>query len=445
MAPSESEIAEQEERRGLLPEGTLAVGAGIAVAGLSAYAFTGIAGQVLGPVRYAELNALWVLIFPATLGFFQPLEQEVGRAIIERRLNGAGSRPLVKRAFQVGGFATVSLLLVIALLARPLANDVFDGQELLVWSLAIGIVAYFFQFILRGVLAGNARFGPYGLLMGAEGAIRALLAIILWVVGVKTAGPFGLVLCAAPLVAVFIALANRKGLLDPGPPAPLAELSSKLGYLLVGSVLTQLIGYSAVLVAYRYHTDSQKAEVGTYVAGFFTARIPILLFQAVQAALLPKLAKLAGPENRGEFRSRLQILLILVGAIAGLGTIGAAALGPWAVKTLFGAEYIIGRDDITYLALGSGLFMLALTMAQALIALNRHSQVAYSWIVGFCAVALVVAIEDDLFMRAGQGFVAGSLASAVMMALLLATRIRARDPADASGLLEALSHEPIEM
>ncbi len=72
-----------------LPEGTYAVGAGIAVAGLTGYVFLSLAFRQLttetSKVDYTAVFGLWVILYTIAPGFFQPLEQEVGRALAHRR------------------------------------------------------------------------------------------------------------------------------------------------------------------------------------------------------------------------------------------------------------------------------------------------------------------------------------------------------------------------
>ena len=89
-----------------LPEGTLAVGAGITVAGIAAYLFIIISARMLGTERTGALSALWALIFIIGPGFFIPIEQEVARALAHRRAQGLGGAPLIKRAMLAGALIT---------------------------------------------------------------------------------------------------------------------------------------------------------------------------------------------------------------------------------------------------------------------------------------------------------------------------------------------------
>ena len=48
----------------------------------------------------------------------------------------------------------------------------------------------------------------------------------------------------------------------------------------------------------------------------------------------------------------------------------AARVGPFVGRILFGNKFNLGNADVALLAAGSGLFILALTLSQALIALS---------------------------------------------------------------------------
>ena len=73
-----------------VPEGTWAIGAGLLIVGLSAYGFQILAAKRLSNNDYNSLNVLWAMVFVFTPGLFQPLEQEVGRAVAARRARGDG-------------------------------------------------------------------------------------------------------------------------------------------------------------------------------------------------------------------------------------------------------------------------------------------------------------------------------------------------------------------
>lgn len=429
-----------------LPEGTFAVGAGLLIAGLTAYGFQILTGRTLAKPDYAALNGLWALVFVVTPGFFQPLEQEVSRAVASRAARGIGGGPLVRRAALLGGILAAGVALVAVVASKPLVDELFDGEWLLLVALLVALATYYVAHLTRGTLSGNGRFQRYGLMHGVEGSVRFLACLALVVIGVDAVGAYGLALALPPAVAVLLALRGQHGLLRPGPEAPYSELSNALVLLLVGSFLAQTLGYAAFLGANLLADAAEKDAVADFIFGLFIARIPILLFQAVQAALLPKLAGLAGAGKVDDFRGGLRKLVFVVIGLGVFGTVAGATVGPWAGRILFGAEnFTLEHRDLGLLAAGSGAFILALTLAQALIALEGYAQAAVSWLAGIVAFGVVTALGDDLFLRVELGFVAGSAVAALVMSVMLLARLRRDVPRTAEPLVRVIGHEPLEI
>ena len=95
-------LLEAARRRNPLPTGTAAVGVGLIVAGLSAYGFLFFADRALSKAEYSPLGALWSMVFLIGPGLFLPLEQEISRALAERRARFQGGLPVVRRAATIG-------------------------------------------------------------------------------------------------------------------------------------------------------------------------------------------------------------------------------------------------------------------------------------------------------------------------------------------------------
>lgn len=430
-----------------LPEGTYAIGAGLVVAGLSAYGFQILAARQLTNTEYGALNSLWAIVFIVAPGFFQPLEQEVSRALADRRARGVGGGPLVRRAAVLGGILAGAVALGSLIVAPKLVDELFHGETLLLIALLVSLASYYSAHITRGTLSGNGRFGPYGMMHASEGVIRMVACTGLFLAGVGTPWLYGLALALPPFGAIAIALRGERGLLTPGPEAPYSELSGALSMLLLGSVLAQLLSYASFLAVQLLAEGAEKDLAGKFITGLFVARIPILLFQAVQAALLPKLAGLASAGQHADFRSGIRKLVLIVLGLGILGTVGGATVGPFAGKLLFGEDkFILDSSDLALLAAGSAGFILALTLAQGLIALRGYAAAAVAWVVGIVAFVAVTAMGDDLFLRVELGFVAGSAIAATVMAVMLAARMHAGVPIGAvEDLVETIGHEPLEI
>ncbi len=438
-----------EAARKAVPEGTFAVGFGLAVTGLTTYGFFVVCARTLSSTDYAAvIGGLWPLVFVVAPGCFLPLEQEVGRALAHRRALGIGGAPVVRRAAIAAAWGTGGLVLISLAFGGVLTDSLFKGNAGLVLCFAIALITYAVQHLTRGTLSGNGRFGPYGLVLGAEGCIRFAPAVVLWIAGVTSPFAYGLCLAIPPILASMLALRGQHGLLKPGPEAPWSELSSNLAFLLTGSVLAQALGYAPTLVATVLATSAQHDEVAAFVSGFLLARVPIILFQAVQAALLPKLARLAGAGQHEDFKNGLRKLVLIVVGVGVIGVVGAFTLGPWACQLFF--DKTIGRTDLALLAAGSGVFILALTLAQALIALMGHAKATVSWGIGIAVGAITLiamsAAGVDLFLRVELSYLFASIACAAIMAVLLARQVEAGVPAESvERLFEAIEHEPLEI
>jgi O-antigen/teichoic acid export membrane protein len=439
-------LLEAAKRRNPLPTGTFAVGAGLLVAGLSAYGFLAVADRPLTKAEYSPLSATWSLVFLIGPGLFLPLEQEISRALAERRTRGVGGAPVVRRAATLGvGLALAVLVLLIAT-ARWSVDELFDHQLLLLVGLTLGVAGALAGHVTRGCMSGTGHFKGYGTYIGADGLIRLLGCVLCAVIGVTTAGWYGIALGIAGLLAVPVALRVERPSLRPGPEAALREISTALGYLLIGSLLAFGLMNIGPVIVKLLASDTQADAAGRFVNGVVVARIPLFLFQAVQAALLPKLSALATAGRLGDFRASLRRLMVVVLALAVAGTIVGALLGPTVVEIMF-RNADLDRRTLALLAAGSGLYMLALACAQALIALGGHRDQAIGWAMGIVALAATTWLaSDDLFFRVEMGLLVGSLAALVTMGVLLVRRLAVAGPlaVERGDFIEAIHEVPIE-
>jgi O-antigen/teichoic acid export membrane protein len=428
-----------------LPEGTIEVGVGLIVAGLTTYAYLTVAKAALGSSAYGPLGVLWAVIFTAGPGFFLPIEQEVSRALAARKSRQQGAGPLLRRAATLGG-GLLLILLVLGLVTGPLTvAHLFSHQWLLLVGLLLGLVGYFMGHFTRGTVSGLGRFRPYAVYVGGEGVVRLAGCMVLAIVGVKTAGLYGVVLGIAPIVAALLAMRGQRDVFTPGPDAPYSELSASLGALLGASVLAQGLVNAGVVAVKLLATGPKEDEiVATFFVGVVVARLPLFLFQAVQAALLPKLTHLATTGQEAEFRSNFRRLVAVVAGVGVIGVVGALVAGPFIVDRAFDAD--LARTDLVLLAAGSAAYMLALAVAQALIALHGQNQVALSWfgsIIAFVA-GIVLFAPFDLYTRIELAMVAGAGTALVAMTACVSVRVRNGAVVATADLIEAIHDVPLE-
>ena len=430
--------------RAPLPEGTIPVAIGLLIAGLASFAFLKVGKSALGGDEpFSPVLSLWFATFVLAPGFFLPLEQELGRAVSHRRAIGQGARPVVRKVVQLGiGLAIIVVAIILA--TSPLiTHSYFDGDWVMLIALVIAFASYAPVHLARGIASGSGRFHAYAVVMGADGAVRVILCVGLAVVGVKTAGPFGMAVALAPLAGFFYVFSKGELRTDDGPPASWQEVTPNLGWLLLGSVFAAGLVNAGPVAANLMKHPSQKDLVTQFGYGVLLSRIPLFLFQAVQAALLPRLSRLAARNEIDEFRSGFRKLMYIVLAVGAAGIVGSYALGPFIIRKMYDAE--LTSRTLAMLALGSATYMVALALAQAVIALRGHALVAVGWSTGMTAFVLVTWLSsDNLFRRIEFGLVASSLAAMLVFGLALRYKLRRGEiPTDAS-MMEAITDMPFE-
>jgi len=155
--------------RNPLPPGAFVVGLGLGLSGLATYVFFAITSRVLDPASYAAVGVLWSLLFAVGNGVMQPLEQEVARAVADRRARGIGAGPVIRKAVGIGAGFTLVLVLLGTLTHTWILDRLLDGRVELV-------VAFLVGFRVEG--SWLAALGATALLLGFSYAFSWIQALI---------------------------------------------------------------------------------------------------------------------------------------------------------------------------------------------------------------------------------------------------------------------------
>ena len=397
-----------------MPSGSLGLSCGLLTLGAASYVFLLLAGHVLGDEKYAPLGVLWIFVFLVGPGFLYPVEQEVSRAVASRRALGQGVGPVIRLAAMMTTGIVVVLVAVVFACSSVLDSQFFNQQGQLLIALVLSLVSYGSAYLARGYFAGSGLLNRYGLLIAGEGIWRLLFAIGFAVAGMKTAGPYGLLVGVGPLVALAVATMGLRGVMTEGIPAQWSELSTSIGNLIAGGVLAQILVNAAPLVV-KYQVDSsQQALAGAFVKAVVITRIPLFLFQAIQAMMLPRLTHLATSGDHQGFRRTLREICLAVGLLGVLGTLGAFVFGDFAMR-MFGSDFPLPRRDITLLAAGNAMFLLAITVSQALIALKAQGRTVIGWGSGVIVLAVITVFSFDVLLKVEVALLAGSVAAFLVM------------------------------
>jgi O-antigen/teichoic acid export membrane protein len=438
-----SSPATSARRRAPLPEGTVPVGIALLVAGFATYAFFKIGKTALGgDAEFNPISSLWFAMFALAPGFFLPLEQELGRALAHRKALNQGGHPVVRRVVWLAIAIVVLVVLAILAFSSLITSAYFDGSWWMLAALVTGFVAYAPAHLARGICSGSGRFTSYAVVIGSDGVVRIIACVILALFGVTHTAPYAFAVALSPLAAVVVIGMRGKLTTEPGPPAPWNEVTQNLGWLLVGTVFSAALLNAGPVAAKLLASDDQHDLVTQFAYGVLLARIPLFLFQAVQAALLPRLARLAARGDFVEFRAGLRRLLTLVAVIGVIGTLGALILGAPIVDLVYGAD-LSGRT-MAMLALSSAIYMGAIATSQAVVALHGHAQVAFGWILAMTTFLLTLWLGgDDLFRRIEIALVMSSLTALVAFSIAFRWRLSIVEPAGA-GDVGPLPELPLE-
>ena len=384
--------------RSALPSGSFTIGSGLLVGGISIYVFFRLGQEALGQDGFKPIVSLWFVMFALVPGFFLPLEQEVSRSVAHRRALGDGVRPVVRKVAPVAAAITVLLVVAVALARTRLTNDLFEGSAVVTLALVIALVGYAPFHIARGICSGLGHFRIYSMMIALDGLLRVIACAVFLLAGLDRVGPYALMVAVVPLVIAVGAFGSGRLRTSPGTPASWSELAPNLGWLLLGTLCSGALINAGPLTVDLLGEGTAPEVVTRFGNAVLLARIPLFLFQAVNAAMLPRLTQLVTLRDATEFRAVLRRLFTLVGGVGVIGVVGAFIAGPWVLDLVYDGG--IDRRTITLLAFASAVYMLAQACAQSVLSMSGHVFVAVGWVTSFISfVATAAWSSDDLFLR----------------------------------------------
>jgi O-antigen/teichoic acid export membrane protein len=408
------------------------VGGGLFVLGVSAYVVLGAAGHTLAPGDYAAVASLYLLVAITSPGVFTALEQETNREVSSRRALGLGTG-VVGRAGLVVGAGYAGVVAAVLLAAGPLlVPRVLGGSWSLLAAAIVAAVGAAAVYLLRGLFAGEQRFGWYAASLGLEGAVRLVPCVVLALVGATDPLAYGWAFALGTGLAALLCLPGRRPSTTtrtPGPPVDVRRMARATGLLALASWLTYVVANAAPLVLTARLLAAPEIAA-SYVSLFVLARIPVFLFGPVQAFLLPTLTAGAERADPAHLRSRLRVALLAVAAVGVPATALTAALGPWAVRAFFGAPLDLPHTAAGLLGLGTVAMLTAQVLQPALVALRVHRTATIAWVAGTAVFAAVLVVPADPATAAVAAQVAGPTVVCLIMAAAIAARLRRiADPA----------------
>jgi O-antigen/teichoic acid export membrane protein len=421
----------------LLPPGTVAVGAGLAVLGAASYVHIAVASHALSKEHNSAFAVVWSIVFTVGLGLFLPIEQEITRIVVSRRGAGLGILPVYRRGAVLALGLLVTACVILVATAGPVSGRLFGGDKSLLIAMAGGFAGLAVAHPTRGVLAGTGRFGAYGLQLGVDGGLRIVLAVALGAAGVHSALLFGLILAVAPVVSVLVTARPVRSALSVGPPLPWQEFARGVAPLMVSTLLAQLV-VNVGVVNVKLLDPSDVALAGALLSALVLVRIPLFVFASLQASLLTGLSTSAAAGDGAGFRHLLRRACGIVMALALVGAVPTIVFGPWLLRVFFNTAESLDRLDFAILCAGTGAYLLAQVLGQGAISLGHHRDQTYAWLAGTAALIVITVMPGSVSLRVEGGYAIGSAVVAAVLAVAVSRRAAHPHGPGANGNTAAL-------
>jgi O-antigen/teichoic acid export membrane protein len=134
---------------------------------------------------------------------------------------------------------------------------------------------------------------------------------------------------------------------------------------------------------------ASSKTVGIVFAATMLVRAPVFVFQGLAAALLPNFTHLYATDELLRLRRAIAKVSVALLGVGALVVLVGAVFGETAMRILYGGDFAASAGDLTLLCASVGLYLVAGTTSQALLATDRAKAAAGAWLLG--AVLFVAA------------------------------------------------------
>lgn len=417
------------------------MGAGLVVVGIAGYVFLALAGHAFSTADAAALASFYLIVSIVGPGVFVGLEQETSRSTSawlarDRRFG------IVARHAALVGAALLAVVAVALLLIGPLLTDkALSGQWGLFAAIFVAVSAAAAMYLVRGLLGGMQRFGGYAATLTVEGLVRLLLCVTVVVLGNPDATWYAITFGVGTVLAVAAGLpwlrhphagavpdtVDTVDTIDDA--ASLRAMARRLVLMVAAAFGFQLVANLAPIVVTAKLGAADTATAAAFASAFVLVRIPVLLFAAVQAMLLPALTKAATVGDFATVRATLGKFLAAVAVIGTPTVLLALLIGPEAVELLFGAKVRLPSGVVGLLAIGTVLVLTTQVLMPALLALGKHRIVTMAWALGTVVLVGALTLPFSPTAAAAWAQIAGCGAVVLTMALSLSRTLHAAEKA----------------
>jgi len=354
---------------------------------VSLVAATAVAARALNESDYTQFLVYWSLLFGA-LQVVTGLQNESTRSVSESVLSSTSDLDhaharIIAMPLILGG------VLALCAFAFGLFWAPHIGVGVLVLAVsALVIVNYGCAFAVGGVLAGRHQWGTLAFLNGLEPTIRlAAMVLVAVLVPSLKAMQLAAALPALAWLTTIIPLRRVRAATSARGDVPLARLLTNGAWSMVAAAASAVL-LNAFPAIVRMVLGGNAAGLASLLLGVQLTRAPLMMplgaFQGIAIAGFVAAR-----------RNRLRALVKPFFAVIGLGivlAIAAALLGPWVMRLVFGAKYVLSGLVLGGLTLAAVSIALLTLSGTATIAVGAHRAFMAGWITGAAATVVLLSV-----------------------------------------------------
>lgn len=379
------------------------------IASVFGYGLMILCGRLLGPELNKTFLSFWGVIFGLGSAM-APVEQEVSRLSAEAEVTGQRSNLDVVRTVVFGG----SLALLFGVLQFiPLVNDrLFAGHSELAIISLFGGLSYAVLSGFRGLLVGHQQMKSYTGILVVEPTSRIVLAGVFAVAGLADMVPLAIAVAVGTFAwLVFVPTVPK--LLDRHAPGEgWRRVTSTVGQLMASAALAATVITAFPSMVSLLAPGGDVKVVGGFLTALTLARFPLIALLPVQSLAVPAVVRMSSSEDgRRKLHGWLIKGLIAAALVGTVGAVLGALLGPWIVKLIYGADFVVAGWVVGALVLSSTLIAAMQLLAAVLIARAKANIVLWTWAATAVLTAAALAWwPADTVTRAVVGLLIGPLA-----------------------------------
>lgn len=375
-----------------------------------------VAARELGAAEYANFSVLWSLFF-AVGGVCAGLQQEVTRSVstLDQR------REHHPRMGVPAVGATVALAGAVALVASVVVSTQREGRQGAVWwssvapVLGLGVLALASYTAVCGVLAAREEWTWVAQLVTFEPAARLIGVVVACSIGASAPA-----LMAAIAFPPFVVLLMVVGPVRTAMAARMGETFAS--YCRRGGLLMAANGCVAMLIAgfpfLVRITGSQTlgGHAGALFAAIVVTRAPLLL--PLNGFRLPILVDFS--RHRDILLHRMVLVLAIVIGATIVGSLVAAAIGPFILRLILGPRFAIDPLILLTLTVSAGLVAIMTVTGLALVSIRAHAPSTLGWAAALGTAVVALSLTLPITQRCVLGLLLGP---AVGVALHMASLV----------------------